>query len=114
MRVVNVRDVRSDRFRRMLAVAAGAIAATYLTLVLLATVCMTAHGVGHAEPHDSSHHPVHSLLCVWACQAGAPDCLSAASSLSPTMFLALAGAMLPAAILRQPTFPQASSRAPPQ
>ncbi|MFM8551022.1 MAG: hypothetical protein ACKOCD_01715 [Nitrospiraceae bacterium] len=42
----------------------------YLLLAGMASVCL----FGHGEPHAGAHHhhggqPVHSTLCVWACQA---------------------------------------------
>ncbi len=109
-----MRAVRTGRVWRVLVVTAGAILVAYLMLALLATVCMTVHGRHHAGSHDHSQQPIHSLLCIWACQAGAPDCLSVASSLPPTMFLILAVVILPFAILLQPAFQQAFPRAPPR
>lgn len=93
---------------------AGGIAVAYFALALLAVACMTAHGGGHAESHDHSRQPIHSLLCVWACQAGTPDYLPVASSLPPTKLLALAVAILSSPLFLEPVFRQASSRAPPR
>ncbi len=106
-------DIRFGRFGSVLALTAGSVAAVYLTLAILVTACMTSHGGHHAGPHSQGSQPVHSLLCVWACQAGSPDCLFVASPMSATMPLILGGIVFLVAFLLQPSFDRAQSRAPP-
>jgi hypothetical protein len=107
-------DIRSGRFGRVFALTAGSVAVVYLTLAILVTACTTSHGGHHGGSHDQAGQPVHSLLCVWACQAGSPDCLSVVSPMSTTVPLTLIGIVLLIAVLLQPSFWQARSRAPPR
>jgi len=71
--------------------AAGVMVVVYLCLALTATVCMTTHAGHDAGAHDHGSQPVHSLLCVWACQAGSPDGLSIAAPSPAALRTFLAG-----------------------
>lgn len=56
--------------KRALFPMAVVLAGLYFLLAVMASVCL----FGHGEPHTGEHHhhggqPVHSTLCVWACQA---------------------------------------------
>ncbi|MBM4134085.1 MAG: hypothetical protein FJ245_09985 [Nitrospira sp.] len=56
--------------KRVLFPMAVVLAGLYLLLAGMASVCLFGHGETHAGDHH--HHggqPVHSTLCVWACQA---------------------------------------------
>jgi hypothetical protein len=107
-------NIRPGRFGRVFTLAAVSLAVVYLTLAILVTACMASHSGHHAASHGGTAQPFHSLLCVWACQAGSPDCLSVVSPMSTTVPLRLMGIVLLIAVLLQPSFRQAQSRAPPQ
>ncbi|MGE3153846.1 MAG: hypothetical protein AB7G48_03065 [Nitrospiraceae bacterium] len=92
---------------------AGYLAATYAVLLLLVAVCS-------AEPHPAfthAHHgpqAVHSLLCVWACQAASGEQIGAAEAVvayQPLIFL-----VAPSHLTSLPSIDPTgcSSRAPPQ
>jgi hypothetical protein len=114
MNQLGIIDIRPGRFGRVLTLTAGSVAVIYLTLAILVTACTTSHGGHHAGAHGEAAQPVHSLLCIWACQAGSPDCLSVVSPMSTTVPLTLIGIVLLIAVLLQPSFRQAQSRAPPR
>jgi hypothetical protein len=69
---------------------AGFLAATYAALLLLVAVCSAEPHPASAHEHHS-HQAVHSLLCVWACQAASDEQTGAAEAVvayQPLIFLA--------------------------
>ncbi|MEX5215293.1 MAG: hypothetical protein NW703_14130 [Nitrospiraceae bacterium] len=92
---------------------AGYLAATYTALMLLVAVCSANPHPGFTHEHHG-HQAVHSLLCVWACQAASEGQIGTAEAVvayQPLIFL-VAPSHLTSLASIDPT--GRSSRAPPQ
>jgi hypothetical protein len=95
------------------ALTAGFVVVVYLALAILAVSCVASHDGHRAGAHSGAAQHDHSLLCVWACQAGSPDCFSTSVPPAWIVLLALHGVVTAVMFLTEPWGWLPGSRAPP-